>query len=150
MLTKSFECANPDETAQLASRIQREIEVPFLITLSGGLGAGKTEFVRDILAHYGITSVKSPTFTIVREYEPGFKVYHIDAYRLESGDDLVQVGFDEFLTEDALIFVEWAELVEDALPKERLSVFIEGNGEEPRTVTLRSEGEKYDRILKQL
>ena len=150
MLTKSFECANPDETAQLASRIQREIEVPFLITLSGGLGAGKTEFVRDILAHYGITSVKSPTFTIVREYEPGLKVYHIDAYRLGSGDELISVGFDEFLTEDALVFVEWAELVEDALPKERLSVFIEGNGEEPRTVTLRSEGDKYDRILKHL
>ena len=150
MLTKSFECANPDETAQLASRIQREIGVPFLITLSGGLGAGKTEFVRDILAHYGITSVKSPTFTIVREYEPGLKVYHIDAYRLGSGDELISVGFDEFLTEDALVFVEWAELVEDALPKERLSVFIEGNGEEPRTVTLRSEGDKYDRILKHL
>ena len=150
MLSRSFLCATPAETARLAAGIQRQIEVPFLVTLSGGLGAGKTEFVRDILEHYGISSVKSPTFTIVREYEPGFKVYHIDAYRLESGDDLAAVGIDEFLAEDALIFVEWAELVEDALPAERLSVRIEGNGEEPRVITLCSEGEKYDRILEQL
>ncbi len=150
MLTRTFECTTPAETAQLAARVQRKIEAPFLMTLSGGLGAGKTEFVRCILAHYGISSVKSPTFTIVREYEPGIKVYHIDAYRLESGDDLLAIGFDEFLSEDALIFVEWADLVEDALPEERIAVSIEGNGEDPRIITLSSRGEKYDRFLERL
>ena len=150
MLTRSFECRNPAEMAMLASRIQKQIEVPFLMTLQGDLGAGKTELVRGIMERFGITSVKSPTFTIVREYEPGFKVYHIDAYRLGSGDELLSIGFDEFLTEDALIFIEWADLVEDALPQERLSVSIEGSGEEPRFITIRSEGEKYDRVLQQL
>ena len=150
MLTSSFVCNSLSETAELAAKIQKLIGVPFLMTLQGDLGAGKTELVRDILGHYGITSVKSPTFTIVREYEAGFKVYHIDAYRLGSGDELLSIGFDEFLSEDALIFIEWADLVEDALPAERLSVSIEGNGEESRVITIRSEGERYDRVLQQL
>ncbi|MBR0444693.1 MAG: tRNA (adenosine(37)-N6)-threonylcarbamoyltransferase complex ATPase subunit type 1 TsaE [Clostridia bacterium] len=150
MLIRRFECADPAETARLAAKIREGIEIPFLMTLQGDLGAGKTELVRDILEGYGITSVKSPTFTIVREYEPGFKVYHIDAYRLGSGDELLAVGFDDFLSEDALIFVEWADLVEDVLPKERLSVTIQGNGEEPRVITLCSEGDRYDRVLEQL
>ena len=150
MLTRTFDCTDPAATARLASEIQKRIEVPFLITLTGDLGAGKTELVRDILCHYGISSVKSPTFTIVREYEPGFKIYHIDAYRLGSGDELLAVGFDEFLSEDALILLEWADLVEDVLPRQRLSVNIKGSGEDPRVISVRSEGEKYDRVLEQL
>ena len=129
MLTKSFECANPDETAQLASRIQREIEVPFLITLSGGLGAGKTEFVRDILAHYGITSVKSPTFTIVREYEPGFKVYHIDAYRLGGSDDFLDAGLDEYFYRGGVCVIEWSSVIDDLLPEDTVRIKITGTGD---------------------
>ena len=63
MLIRRFECADTAETARLAAKIREGIEVPFLMTLQGDLGAGKTELVRDILEGYGITSVKSPTFT---------------------------------------------------------------------------------------
>lgn len=114
------------------------------IALYGDLGAGKTVFARGVAKAFGIEHVSSPTFTIVCEYPTEPKLYHFDAYRLSDADELYAIGFSDYLREDALILMEWANLVPEALPKERLDVTIEGSGLDVRTVTIEPRGERYE------
>lgn len=117
------------------------------LALYGDLGAGKTVFARGVAKAFGIEHVSSPTFTIVCEYPTEPKLYHFDAYRLSDADELYAIGFSDYLAEDALILMEWANLVPEALPKERLDITIEGSGMEPRTVTIELRGERYKEVF---
>jgi len=114
------------------------------IALYGDLGAGKTVFARGVARAFGVRHVSSPTFTIVCEYPTDPKLYHFDAYRLSDADELYAIGYSDYLREDALILMEWANLVPDALPKDRLDVTIEGSGLDERTVTITPRGMKYE------
>ena len=136
-----------EETADLGNKLSKLITVPFIIALYGPLGAGKTELCRSILLNFGVKKVKSPTFTIVKEYDEDFKIYHIDAYRLHSGSELMEIGFEEMLSEEALIVIEWAENVMDALPAERLEIRVAGSGNDIRDIMLQSVGNKYEHFL---
>lgn len=118
--------------------------------LYGGLGAGKTVLCRGFLQRRGADAVTSPTFTIVHEYAFSPAVYHIDAYRLSGADELYAVGYDDILGEPCVILVEWADLVADALPRERLDVTVAGSGASPRTVTLAPHGARYERMVADL
>ncbi len=101
-----------------------------VLALSGDLGAGKTTLTKAIGAFLGIhEELASPTFIIMRRHEtahPVFKtLYHIDAYRLKSADEILKLGFAEILKEkDALVVVEWPELVESAIPKDAVRIEI--------------------------
>ena len=110
----------------------------------GDLGAGKTVFARGVARAFGVNHVSSPTFTIVCEYPTDPKLYHFDAYRLSDADELYAIGYSDYLREDALILMEWANLVPDALPKDRLDVTIDGSGLDERTVTITPRGMKYE------
>ena len=114
------------------------------IALYGDLGSGKTAFARGAAHAFGITRVSSPTFTIVCEYPTEPKLYHFDAYRLSDADELYAIGYADYLREDALILMEWANLVSEALPKDRLDITIEGFGSMTRTVTVRPHGARYE------
>ena len=114
------------------------------IALYGDLGAGKTVFARGVAKAFGIEHISSPTFTIVCEYPTEPRLCHFDAYRLSDADELFAIGFSDYLREDALILMEWANLVPEALPKERLDVTIEGSGMDARTVTITPRGERYE------
>ena len=82
-----------------------------MFTLSGDLGAGKTTFVKAFCKVIGIPDeVSSPTFAIVNEYRNSNKVYHFDLYRIERQEELYEIGFEEYLDDDAYIFIEWPEL----------------------------------------
>ena len=113
------------------------------IALYGDLGAGKTVFARGVARVFGVDHVSSPTFTIVCEYPTEPKLYHFDAYRLSDADELYAIGFSDYLRDDSLILMEWANLVADALPKDRLDVTIEGSGMTERTVTIEPRGQHY-------
>ena len=117
------------------------------LALYGDLGAGKTVFARGVAKAFGIEHVSSPTFTIVCEYPTVPKLYHFDAYRLSDADELYAIGFSDYLMEDALILMEWANLVPEALPKERLDITVEGSGMEPRTVTIEPRGKRYKEVF---
>lgn len=99
-------------------RLGRQISPPFLITLDGDLGSGKTTLARAICAGYGVTEeVTSPTFAIVHVYEaPKSPVYHIDLYRLDGPRDLQNIGWDDVVQSDALVLVEWPERAGALLP----------------------------------
>ena len=133
-----------DEMLCLGEQIANRLDRHGFIALYGDLGVGKTVFARGVARAFGISHVSSPTFTIVCEYPTEPKLFHFDTYRLSGADELYAIGFADYLKEDALLLMEWADLVSDALPKERLDVMIEGSGTDARSVTITPHGTRYE------
>lgn len=106
------------ELRDWGARLGRQIVPPLVVTLTGDLGAGKTTLARAICEGYGVRDeVTSPTFAIVHEYaSPRSTVHHIDLYRLEGSRDLQNIGWDEIMAGDGLVFVEWPERAAGRLP----------------------------------
>lgn len=115
-----------------------------VILLNGDLGVGKTTFTRGLARGLGIKkNVKSPTFTLIREYQEGkLPLYHMDAYRLESSPD-EDLGFDEYFHGDGVTVVEWPQFIKDEVPDDHISVNIKRSGEDDRDVTIKLYGQKY-------
>lgn len=109
-----------DETAlrDWGTRFGEAATAPLVVTLSGELGAGKTTLAQAICAGYGVTdAVTSPTYALVHEYSsPRSVVFHIDLYRLESEVQLTNIGWDEIVSGEALVLVEWPERAGERLP----------------------------------
>ena len=99
-------------------QLATEFESGEVVALNGPLGAGKTHFAKGIVAGLGSDDeVTSPTFALVNEYLSGrIPVFHFDFYRLDSADELLRIGWDEYLDEDGIILVEWASKFPDLLP----------------------------------
>lgn len=138
----------PDETSlrALGARLAQMLRAGDAIALQGGLGAGKTTFARGLIEAYaGIGEVPSPTYTLVQTYDSGpLPVWHYDLYRLEDAADLTELGWDE--TADGIVLVEWPERAGTRLPKWRLDVTIDFQGE-GRRVTLEPHGEGWQTRL---
>jgi len=144
MDTYEFIAEDLSHTAELASRLASLFQPGTLVALDGDLGAGKTAFSQAVARALGVGGVvNSPTFTIIKEYEgTELPFYHMDVYRLsmEEADDL---GLDEYFYGGGVTVVEWASLIEDLLPPERLSIYIEHMGEHARRFRLMPAGEPY-------
>ncbi|MBQ5992419.1 MAG: tRNA (adenosine(37)-N6)-threonylcarbamoyltransferase complex ATPase subunit type 1 TsaE [Clostridia bacterium] len=144
---RRFTIETEQDMLALGRRIAEMLNKRGFVALYGDLGAGKTVFARGVAEAFGIGHVSSPTFTIVCEYPTAPKLFHFDAYRLSDADELFAVGFSDYLKEDALILMEWANLVSEALPKERLDVTIEGSGSDARAVTIEPRGARYGEVF---
>ena len=131
----------------LGEHVAERLDRRGFIALYGDLGAGKSVFARGVARAFGISHVSSPTFTIVCEYPTEPKLFHFDAYRLSDSDELFAIGFDDYLREDGMLLMEWANRVPEALPADRLDVTIEGSGMEPRTGVIRPCGERYEEVF---
>jgi len=138
MASKTVTTRSADETEQLAARIAAKLRGGEVIELASDLGGGKTTFTRGLAAGVGSPDVVgSPTFTLSREYTGGrLHIYHFDFYRLhEAGimsDELAELVGDP----EAVVVVEWADVVQDVLPENRLSITITIADENSRTITL--------------
>ena len=107
------------------------------MALSGELGAGKTCFIRGLARGLGVTQgVSSPTFVIVNQYRGRMPVFHIDAYRTESLTELLDIGFDEYVSGDSVTVIEWSDKLEPLLPPGAIRVRVSGLGDEPRTIRI--------------
>lgn len=94
-----------------------------VVALTGDLGAGKTVFAQGICEALGVkNSIISPTFTIVNEYEGLPKVFHFDAYRIDNQKDFISIGFEDYLLEEGICIIEWADKVKDLLPERTIWV----------------------------
>lgn len=94
-----------------------------VVSLSGDLGAGKTVFVQGICAALGYSGrVTSPTFTLVHEYDARYRIVHLDIYRLDSYQEVLDLGFEELLSPSSIVLVEWGEAVSPLLPRKSLDV----------------------------
>jgi tRNA threonylcarbamoyl adenosine modification protein YjeE len=105
----------------------KSINPPLLITLAGELGVGKTTLAQSICAGYGvIEEITSPTYALVQEYSaPRSAVFHIDLYRLDSPEQLTNLGWDEIVSARALVLVEWPERAGNRLPDDHLPIDID-------------------------
>lgn len=114
-----------------------------IICLDGELGSGKTVFTKGIANALGIQeSITSPTFTIIKEYEGELPLYHMDVYRLNG--DVDGTGIEEYFTKGGVVVIEWADMVKDILPKERLEIKFRVAGENKRVLILKPYGQKYE------
>ena len=115
------------------------IVAPLVVSLSGDLGAGKTTLAQAICAGYGVTeSVTSPTYALVHKYDAHKSpVYHVDLYRLDGEVQLTNIGWDDLLSERAVVIVEWPERAGDRMPADHLHIDIEYfEGDDSRRVLL--------------
>ncbi len=111
----TFISHSPAQTESLGETFGRAAERGLVIALSGDLGAGKTQFVKGLARGLGISArVHSPTFTLVNEYGGGrLKLFHLDLYRLETREQILSAGVEEFLSPDGVSVIEWAERIYD-------------------------------------
>ena len=124
------------ETRALGEKLASRLKAGDVVVLEGELGAGKSELARGIAKGLGVTeTVTSPSFTILNVYESGrCPMYHFDWYRLESEEELYELGMDEYLGGDGIAVIEWAERCPDAVPERCIRIRLEAAGEETRKI----------------
>lgn len=142
---------SPAETMAFAERLAELIEVPSLILLKGGLGTGKTLITKAAVSALGYQGdVTSPTFNLIQEYQAEIEIIHMDLYRLDRSEELVEIGFEEYLSRDAVIFIEWPELALSLIPANFIFINIEKMSDNKRKITVRGEGKMSSLLLERL
>lgn len=134
--------SSAQETQALAGALAEVVRAGDVILLSGDLGAGKTTFTQGFARALGVTEpVTSPTFTLMNDYRSGrIRVLHADVYRLDSLQDVIDLGIGELVEENAVALVEWGEAAAPALPG-HLAIRIEhGDGDDDREITITGSG----------
>jgi tRNA threonylcarbamoyladenosine biosynthesis protein TsaE len=133
-----------DETRRIAEAVATLVHPGDVVALTGDLGAGKTVFVQGAALALGVKArVTSPSFVLMREYQGDLPVLHLDVYRLNSLQELIDLGFEEYLEPRWVIFVEWGDAVAPMLPEEHLEVDIKAVSETDRAITLKPFGPNW-------
>mgnify|MGYP005755518533 CR=1 FL=1 len=141
--------SSSEETMQKAEQLAKLFTGGEVLLLEGDLGAGKTTFTKGLAKGLDIKrNVNSPTFTIIKEYQGRLPLYHMDVYRLEESDE--DLGFDDYFLGEGVCVVEWAQFIEEFLPKERLAVSIFHKGENSRKIILEPIGTRYELLCKEI
>ncbi|MEY8663177.1 tRNA (adenosine(37)-N6)-threonylcarbamoyltransferase complex ATPase subunit type 1 TsaE [Ligilactobacillus faecis] len=147
------EVTDAAETIAIGEKLAMSLQGGELILLDGDLGAGKTTFTKGLAKGLGITrNIKSPTFTLIREYSMGrLPLYHMDVYRLEEtgGADL---GLEEYFNSSGVSVVEWSQFIQAELPSEYLLVQLkkDPDNDDKRTLIFEAHGKKYQKLLEEL
>ncbi|MGN0338152.1 MAG: tRNA (adenosine(37)-N6)-threonylcarbamoyltransferase complex ATPase subunit type 1 TsaE [Lachnospiraceae bacterium] len=136
-----YETNSPEETFALARQLGEQAGPGTVYTLTGDLGVGKTVFAQGLASGLGIEeAINSPTFTIVQVYDEGrLPFYHFDVYRIGDIEEMDEIGYEDYFYGDGVCLVEWAELIEELLPKTRTELLIEKDlqkGFDYRRITL--------------
>jgi len=114
-----------EETKKVGKKIGKKLEKGDVVGLYGELGSGKTVLTKGIASGLKSKSqVKSPSFTIINEYRGEYAIYHIDLYRINRTEDLLKLGFDDYLYGDGVCVIEWAEKISDYLPPKGFDVHL--------------------------
>lgn len=124
-----FETFSEEETFALGEEIGRVAKPGEVYTLIGDLGVGKTVFTQGVAKGLGITEpISSPTFTIVQVYEEGrMPFYHFDVYRIGDVEEMDEIGYEDYFYGEGISFVEWANLIEELIPGDRIQITIKKN-----------------------
>jgi tRNA threonylcarbamoyladenosine biosynthesis protein TsaE len=140
--------SSPDETRAIAAAIGPALRAADVVLLSGDLGAGKTCFVQGAAEALGVTTrVTSPSFVLVREYEGRrVRIVHVDVYRLDTLQELIDLGYEEIFAPDAVLFIEWGDAVGGLLPESCLEVELQISDDDRRRIVIRPTGDWVARI----
>jgi len=140
---KEYFSRSPEQTESLGKSLAEWLisqkTIRAFIALYGEMGVGKTAFTRGFAAALGCKAVKSPTYTVVNEYRMGsHPIFHFDMYRIEDENDLMSIGFYDYLLKDGFALCEWSENIESEIPSDAITVKIERTEDElARKITIK-------------
>ena len=117
-----------EDIRESAREFLEAFETPSIVAFIGEMGAGKTTFIKAVCAELGVIDiVNSPTFAIVNDYEGqnGNRIYHFDLYRIEKEEEILDIGFEDYIYSGNWCFIEWPEIAESYFPEHTVKVKIE-------------------------
>ena len=137
---------NETDTMTLAQNFESENFPNMVICLEGELGSGKTIFTKGFAKALGIEeTITSPTFNVVKEYNTGeLPLNHMDVYRLDEDDNTI--GFNDYFNNGGVTIIEWADIIKDKLPENRLDIKFNIIGENTRVLVITPHGEEYEEL----
>jgi tRNA threonylcarbamoyladenosine biosynthesis protein TsaE len=139
-----------EDTIKLGNQIGTYVNPGDILCINGDLGTGKTHLVKGIAEGLGIAeSITSPTFNIVNEYYGRLKLYHFDVYRVNDPDEIAALGFDEYIFDNAVSVIEWANFIMELIPKEHIEINIEklpDSDQNWRRISINCIGDRYNYI----
>lgn len=143
--------SSAEETLNIAARLAQHCPHPFIMFLQGPLGAGKTTFTRGFLQGLGFQgNVKSPTYTLVEPYTlPNITLYHFDLYRLRHPTELLDLGLDDYTSQNCICIFEWPEQGGEFMPTPDLTCRLSLDND-ARLLELLSHNERADNLMKEL
>jgi tRNA threonylcarbamoyladenosine biosynthesis protein TsaE len=143
---------NEEQTYRLGEYLGKVLQQGDIICLTGDLGAGKTAFTKGIGIGLDIKEfITSPTYTIINEYDGRIPLFHFDVYRLEGVEEMYELGYEEYFFGDGAVVIEWADIVKEIIPQERLWITIlRGKEEDTREIMFDASGERYQKVIKEL
>lgn len=137
-----YHSSSPEETEKIAEKFAETLKGSEVIAFKGGLGMGKTCFVRGLARGLGFNGeTYSPTFALMNEYIGGrLSVYHFDMYRIDGWEDLYSTGYFDYRESGGVLAVEWSENIEGALEKDTIFITFERTDDNSRIITVSKEG----------
>lgn len=136
------------ETINIGKRIAKNLKKGDIVCLFGAFGAGKTVFAKGMAQGLGMkrNQITSPSFVLLRQFQGKIPFYHFDLYRLQQPEDILALGYEEYLYDDAVTVIEWADRLGCLLPKEYLKVYLKVKGEKIRQIEIIPVGKRYENI----
>lgn len=127
---------SPDKTKQIGEELGRCLKKNDVVALFGELGSGKTCFTQGLMKGLGVkdSKVTSPSFVLINEYSGRLPVYHFDIYRLNNTREVIDLGYEEYFYGDGVTIIEWADKIEELLPKDCIRVYLKIVGENEREI----------------
>jgi tRNA threonylcarbamoyladenosine biosynthesis protein TsaE len=138
-MDKTVTSKTPSETIALGKKFAEDLGPGTVVCLKGPLGAGKTHFVKGMAQAFGIDrqEVHSPTFTLIHEYVGDLPLYHFDCYRMESPEEALEIGAEEYFYSDGICVIEWPERIASLIPPEAIWISIEAPDKKTRKFVIR-------------
>jgi len=152
-MQKTITSRSGRETCELGEKLGRLISQGITISLTGDLGAGKTTFVQGLAKGLGVPDsfyVTSPSYTIINEYPGRVDLCHMDLYRLGSREELEYIGFDEIISQDKVIIIEWPNIIEQDLMSFNLDIIIKVDEDFNRKISFITSGLELTKVLRKL
>ena len=140
------------DTIKFGEKLGKLLIAGDIIFLNGDLGAGKTTLSKSIGEGLGVQEyITSPTFTLINEYEGRLPLYHFDLYRLDSYEELEELGVEDYFYGNGVCLIEWAEKFSEDLPENRLEVWINrGKTDNESYIKLKEFGDRYKKLIEEL
>lgn len=136
---KQFKIKSIGELSLPAKELIKLLKERPVVCFYGEMGVGKTTFIKEVCHHLGVKDrVNSPSFAIINEYSDKNEqpIYHFDLYRLKDGEELINIGAEEYFYSGAVCLIEWPQKAEEMLPDHRVNVWMEENNEQTREIRL--------------